>query len=252
MDFGIKGKRALVFGGSSGLGLAICDALAAEGVNLVIFARNSERLAAAKLQLTQRHAVTVETFAGNMTSAEEVQTLASHLRASGGLDILVLNSGRPPSPMRELLEEDEPARWEEAYRQQLDAVLIGILSIVPLLVDRGWGRVIGITSATVKQPMPKHAISSVFRAGVQAALKHLSNEVAARGVTVNTVAPAGILTEGLAKFHDLSKRAEAIPTQRLGTQEEFAATVAFLASRQAGFINGQAIQVDGGMTQSLV
>jgi 3-oxoacyl-[acyl-carrier protein] reductase len=251
MDLGIAGKRALVFGGSSGLGLAICDALAGEGVDLVIFARDLQRLQEAKSWLAGRHAVKIETFAGDMTSEHDVEGLSKRLAVSGGLDILILNTARPPSPMRDLLAENDRHRWDTAYRQQLDAVLICIQKIVPLMLEKSWGRVIGITSATVKQPMPQHALSTVFRAGFQAALKHLSNEVTGKGLTVNAVAPAGILTKGLAKDHDLKKRIERIPVGRLGQPEELAATVAFLASTQAGFINGQVVQVDGGMTQAL-
>lgn len=251
MNLGISGKRALICGGSSGLGFAIGQALAAEGVDLVLFARNPDKLEQAKARLVAQFAVKVECVSGDMCSRAELKKAAEWLRASGGLDILILNTARPPSPMREMLEENDDDRWREAYEQQLKAALNVLGEFTPLLVDKGWGRIIGITSATVKQPMPRHAISTIFRAGVQAALKHLANETGRHGVTVNAVAPATILTESLAKFHNLEERAAAIPLRRLGTTEEFAGTVAFIASRQAGFITGQTIQVDGGMTQSL-
>jgi 3-oxoacyl-[acyl-carrier protein] reductase len=252
MDFGISGKRALVIGGSSGLGLAVCEALAAEGVNLAIFARNASRLASATAHLTQRFGVKVETVAGDITEPLEVQRLAEHLKESGGLDILILNTARPPSPMRQFLDETDDLRWSQAYQQQLNGALVVLRFITPLLLEKSSSRLVAITSATVKQPMPLHAISTVFRAGVQAALKHLANETASRGLTVNAVAPASILTAGLATHHNLAERAQAIPVKRLGTPEELAATVVFLTSRQAGFITGQTVQVDGGMTVGLV
>ena len=251
MDLGISGKRALVFGGSSGLGFAVARALATEGVNLVLAARNSERLEQARQQLSGIPSVRVDCRSCDMTSRDAMKETVAFLRSTGGLDILVLNTARPPSPMREFLDENDDSRWQEAYDQQLKGALNILGEISPLLVEKGWGRIIGITSATVSQPMPRHAISTIFRAGVQAALKHLANEIGRHGVTVNAVAPATILTESLAKFHNLDERAAAIPLKRLGSMEEFAGTVAFIASMQAGFITGQAIQVDGGMTQSL-
>ena len=114
------------------------------------------------------------------------------------------------------------------------------------------GAIVGITSASVKQPMPRHAISTIFRAGIQAALKHLVDEVAPHGVTVNAVAPATVLTPTFAQFHNLEARVAAVPLGRAGKADELGATVAFLASQQAGFITGQVIQFDGGITRSLV
>ena len=154
--------------------------------------------------------------------------------------------------MRQFLDETDDLRWSQAYQQQLNGALVVLRFITPLLLEKSSSRLVAITSATVKQPMPSHAISTVFRAGVQAALKHLANETASRGLTVNAVAPASILTAGLATHHNLAERAQAIPVKRLGTPEELAATVVFLTSRQAGFITGQTVQVDGGMTTGLV
>ena len=123
--------------------------------------------------------------------------------------------------------------------------------LTPLVTSSGWGRIVAITSASVKQPMPRHAISTIFRAGVQAALKHVAMEVAARGVTVNAVAPATILTPTFSTYHDLEKRIEAVPMKRGGKPEELAATVAFLASVHAGFMTGEVLQLDGGATLAL-
>lgn len=252
MDLGIAGKRAVVTCASAGLGFAACEALAAEGVNLVMFARGREALDQATRSLVERFGIDVKLVAGDLTRREDIVALASLLRGNGGLDILVLNTPKPPSPMRDFLEETEDERWAEAYRNQLHGALNVLREIPPILVERGWGRVIAITSASVKQPMPRHAISSIFRAGVQTALKHLANEIAAHGVTVNSIAPATIVTPTFATYHNLKARIEALPVKRAGKPEELGATVAFLASEKAGFITGQTIQLDGGMTASLV
>ena len=178
--------------------------------------------------------------------------LAVWLARTGGVDILIVNTPRPPSPMRDFLDETEDDRWDDAYRKQLDGALSVLRSVTPLLLGKGWGRIVGITSASVKQPMPRHAISTIFRAGIQAALKHLVDEVAPHGVTVNAVAPATVLTPTFAQFHNLEARVAAVPLGRAGKADELGATVAFLASQQAGFITGQVIQLDGGITRSLV
>ena len=252
MELGIKGRRALVIGGSTGLGLACCEALAAEGADIAVFARNPANLAAAVGRLSSRFGVRVDGFAGDITSHQDVKTLRDAVQQSGGMDILVLNTPRPPSPMRDFLDETEDARWERAYVDQMQSALFVLRELTPLLLNKGWGRVIGITSASVKQPMPRHALSSIFRAGVQTALKHLVEELGPHGITVNSVAPATVLTPTFAQFHNLETRVAATPLKRAGTMEELGGTVAFLASTFAGYITGATIQFDGGMTRSLL
>lgn len=252
MELSIAGKRAVVIGGSTGLGLAVCERLAAEGVNLVVFARNPVRLAEARERLQQAHNVSVEVVAGDIANEVDVVRLARITVETGGAQILVLNTPRPPSPMRDFLDENDNDRWDQAHKQQLHGALLVLRKITPLLVGGGWGRVVAITSASVKQPMPRHAISTIYRAGVHAALKHLAMELAAKGVTVNAVAPATIMTPTFATFHNLEARVQAVPMKRAGRPEELAATVAFLASDLAGFITGETIQLDGGQTLALV
>ena len=252
MDLGIAGKRALIIGGTSGLGLASAEALAAEGVDLALSARNPDTLAEVTARLAGAHGIRAEGFAGDVTSQDDVRRLREEVEASGGIDILVLNTPRPPSPMRDFLAETEDGRWEMAYHNQLESALFVLRHLTPLLLDKGWGRIVAITSASVKQPMPRHAVSSIFRAGVHAALKHLVDEVGPHGVTVNAVAPATVITPTFANYHNLDARVAAIPLKRPGKGEELGATVAFLASDHAGFITGETIQFDGGMTRALL
>lgn len=248
---GLRSRKALVLGATSGLGLASARALAAEGTELILVARNKANLDRTASQLRMAYPAKVSTACIDVTVRQDVEQLAKTLR-NDGLDILILNTPRPPSPMREFLEETDDQRWDTAYTNQLDSALYLLRLLAPVIRDTSsQGRIIGITSASVKQPMARHAISTVFRAGVQAALKHLSLELAATGVTVNSIAPAGVSTPTFALYHDAAARAAAMPVKRLGTLEEFGATIAFFASCHSGFITGQFIQFDGGLTASM-
>ncbi|MBH9664525.1 SDR family oxidoreductase [Burkholderia multivorans] len=257
MDLGIKGKTALVTASSGGMGRNISHALAAEGANVVLFARSEDKLKAVADEIAQQHGVRAVVKAGDMRTANDVTALVEVVKAEfGGLDILVLNTPRPPNPIRETTEEVDMARWDDAYQNQLAGVLQVASQTIPLIAARGWGRVIAITSASVKTPMAHHSLSTVFRAGVTAYMKHLANELGSCGVTVNCVAPALIETPhraGSAAYS--SAQAEArkklTPLGRMGTQSELAGVVTFLASMQAGFITGATIPVEGGMVGSL-
>lgn len=252
MNLGIKNKTAIVTASSGGLGEYAARALAAEGVNLVMFARSADTLRAKAADIAQQHGVRVLPVAGDMRSAADVdRLLAETQREFGDPHILVLNTGRPPVPMREVLDETEDARWQVAYETQLRGAIRVVSKVAPLMVARGWGRIVGITSASVKQPMTRHGLSTVFRAGLTGYLRHLANEIAASGVTVNTVCPASVGTEAMEKSYDLKVRAQQVPMRRIGKPEELGATVAFFCSELAGFTTGAALQVDGGMVASL-
>lgn len=231
--------------------MAVCERLAAEGVHLLLFSRDSGRLAAAQERLRAKVSVAVDSCVGDIADEADVDRLAAQA-AAASVQILVLNTPRPPSPMRDFLDETEQARWDQGYQQQLHGALLVLRKVVPAIVATGWGRVVAITSASVKQPLPRHAVSSIFRAGVQAALKHLAMEVAAHGVTVNSVAPATVITPTFGNFHDLEQRVAAVPVRRGGRPEELAAAVAFFASEHAGYITGENIQFDGGQTRALI
>lgn len=256
MDLGIKGKLALVTASSGGMGRNIAHALAAEGANVVLFARSQDKLEATAAEIEQAHGVSVVAVAGSMTERADVQRLAARLQALGGVDIVVLVSGRPPNPLRDTLKEDEQARWDEAYRSQLWGVIETVNGVTAQMLGRGWGRIIAVTSASAKQPMAVHALSTVFRAGVTAYMKGLANEIGAQGITVNCVAPALIDTShrvGASAYTaaQAEYRKKLTPLGRMGTQEELCAVVAFLASRQAGFVTGSTIAVEGGMVGAL-
>lgn len=249
MDFGIRGRTAVVTGASRGLGLACARGLAAEGADLVLFSRGAQPLEEAAAALRSDFGSKVEPVAGDMADAGDVAQL---VEKAGTPDILVLNCGRPPLNLREVLEENDAERWEHAHRTQLQGGVNVLAALAPLMVARGKGRIVAITSATVKQPMPHHGLSTIYRAGLAAYLKHLANEVAASGVTVNSVCPASIGTTGFLGSFDARERAKTVPMQRLGTPDELASAVVYLASEQAGFITGVNLQVDGGMTASLI
>jgi 3-oxoacyl-[acyl-carrier protein] reductase len=258
MNLGIAGKTALVTASSTGMGKNIAYALAAEGVNVVLFARSADKLKAIAAEIGARHAVQALGVPGDMTHAADVERLAQTLDTlCGGPDILVLNTGRAPNPLRATLEELDPARWQQACQTQLWGLIQVAQSVVPLMLRRDWGRIIAITSASVKEPMAHHALSTVFRAGVTAYMKHLANEVGGRGITVNCVAPALIDSShrtGSAAYNpaQIEARKKLTPLGRMGTQEEVTGVVTFLASMQAGFITGSSIQVEGGMLGAMM
>ena len=197
-------------------------------------------------------------MAGDMLNPSDVTQLAQCLDTSfKGPDILILNSPRPPNPLRSTLDETDEARWHEAYQNQLWSSIQLSNHVLPMMLKKGWGRIIAVTSASVKQPMPHHSLSTVFRAGMTAYIKHLANEVGEHGITANCVAPALIDNShrtGLAAYSEaqMKARQKMTPLGRIGTQEELSGTVSFLASMQAGFITGTTLMVDGGMSGSLL
>src|SRR5262249_37944120 len=155
------------------------------------FARSAEKLQALAQEIEAQYGVTAVAVAGDMLVRSDVERLAATLqRQFGGPDIVILNTARPPNPIRATLEETDQERWTEAYPNQLWGTIQVVTHVMPLMLGRNWGRVIAITSASVKQPMPHHSLSTVFRAGVTAYMKHLANEVGTSGITVNCVAPA--------------------------------------------------------------
>jgi 3-oxoacyl-[acyl-carrier protein] reductase len=256
MDLGIAGRRALVCAGSKGLGRGCAEALAQAGVDIVLNARGAEALAATAAALRAR-GVQVTPVAADITSdAGRAEVLA----AAGAVDILVTNAGGPP-----------PGLWSdwgrEDFLRAIDANMltpIALMSaLLPGMIDRGWGRVVNITSQSVKAPIPQLGLSNSARAGLTGYVAGTARQVAPFGVTINNLLPgihatdrAVALDAGVAKAEGITpdeaarRRALTIPARRYGTAAEFGAACAFLCSVHAGFIVGQNILLDGGATNA--
>ena len=258
MDLQIRGKTALVTGASSGLGLAVAKALAAEGVRVAICSRDQARIEAAAAAVGNGTVPLVCDMADPVARAALVDEASARL---GSLDILVVNSGGPPpGPF------DAPD--DESFAAVLDEHLGGVVALagaaIPAMRERGWGRILTITSCMAKQPAAGMILSNVARAAVTAFCKTCANEVAMHGITINNLMPGYTMTDRIASLsNQMAERSgtsasevvaawEAqIPAGRLGTPEEFAAVAAFLCSTQAAYITGTSISVDGGWNKSL-
>ncbi|MDO8982119.1 SDR family oxidoreductase [Cypionkella sp.] len=252
MDLGIKGKRALVCAASKGLGRGCAMALAEAGVNLVINARGAEALEATAAEL-RAFGVNVVAVAADITSEDG---RAAVLSAAGGVDILVTNAGGPPPGVW--------SDWERAdFIKALDANMLTPIALMkallPGMISKGWGRVVNITSQSVKSPIPQLGLSNAARAGLTGYVGGTSRQVAQYGVTINNLLPgihatdravsldAGVVkAKGITMEQAQAERSAEIPARRYGTAEEFGATCAFMCSQYAGYMVGQNILLDGG------
>lgn len=253
MDLNIGGRVALVTGASSGLGEAVALALANEGVKLAIAARRKERLDAVAAQAKTRGARDARAFEVDLSDESSIDALLAEVRAAyGAVDILVANGGGPrPGTFSQMKADD----WDAAYRTQLRSMLQLVDGVLPAMRERKWGRIVALTSSSVKQPIATLALSNVFRTALVSALKTLSLEAGADSVTVNAIATGRIDTARLRSLYgnEEAMRASAtdIPVGRIGEPSEYAPMVAFLCSDPARYITGQTIAVDGGLVKSL-
>ncbi|MDT0682704.1 SDR family oxidoreductase [Roseicyclus sp. F158] len=259
MDLGIKGKTALVTASSKGLGRGCAEALAAAGVNLVLNARGAEALEATAEAIRSEHGVTVTAIAADIS---EEAGRAKVLAAAGDVDILVTNAGGPP-----------PGLWSDWSREDfiaaLDANMLAPIALMqaclPGMMERGWGRVVNITSQSVKAPIPVLGLSNSARAGLTGFVAGTARQVAEKGVTINNLLPGihdtdratGLDTgvsksEGISMAEARARREAGIPAKRYGTPAEFGSACAFLCSAHAGFIVGQNILLDGGATNATI
>ncbi|MGR3635199.1 MAG: SDR family oxidoreductase [Shimia sp.] len=253
MDMGLKGKRALVCASSKGLGLGCARALAAEGVDLIMNARGAEALEASANAIRDEFGVHVVTVAQDVSTPEGQAAL---IEAAQGVDILVNNAGGPPPGMWTDWDRDD-------FLAALDANMLTpitlIKALVPTMMDRGWGRVVNITSQSVKAPIAVLGLSNSARAGLTGYVAGTSRQVAGSGVTINNLLPGIHATDravsldtavssqqGISMDEAKANRCASIPAGRYGTAEEFGATCAFLCSQHAGFIVGQNVLLDGG------
>jgi len=250
VDLGIAGRRAAVAAASSGLGLASARALAAAGVRVAICGRDRGRLDEAVASITGAGGDVVGLVADVSTASGATGFVTDAAEALDGLDILVPNAGGPPPGTFATTDLD-------AYRPALELNLLSTVAMckaaVPAMQAQGWGRVVAITSISARQPIDVLILSNTARAGVTAFLKTLALEVAADGVTVNTVQPGTHATGRMTALHggDMEAVAAASPTGTVGRPEDFGAVVAFLCSDQARFITGASVPVDGGAHKGL-
>jgi 3-oxoacyl-[acyl-carrier protein] reductase len=253
MNLHIAKKIALVTGASQGIGFAVAKLLAAEGVRVLLNARNETRLnqAVEAVRLAGGEAFGL---AGDVSNPKQIETLFDKARlVLGSPEIVVVNAGGPPSGKAATLSDEA---WAKGYELTLMASVRLARAALPAMQANSWGRIINITSLSVKQPIANLPLSNAFRAAVTGFAKTLSKEVAAQGITVNNVAPGYTDTERLNELFDTEEAkqnfAQTIPAKRLGQVDEIAAAVAFLASQQAAYITGQTLLVDGGFVGSLL
>ncbi len=242
MDLGIDGRTAVVAAASKGLGFAAATALAAEGVRVAMCSRNEAEIVAAAERVGSG-AVPIVADVGTVAGA--LGFVADAQRALGTVDILVANGGGPPAGnFAAVTDSDAYAR---AFESNALSTIAMCQTLIPEMQERGWGRVVAITSIAVRQPIPSLILSNTARAGLTGFLKTVAREVAGDGVTVNSVQPGLHATERVTGLYgDTSSLGAAIPAGRVGDPMDFGAVVAFLCSAAAGFVTGAAIPVDGG------
>ncbi len=247
MDLGIAGKRAAVAAASKGLGFAAAHALAAEGVRVAICGRDAATVEAAAGRIGAG-AVPLVADVGTVAGATGFVEAARN--ALGGIDILVPNAGGPPAG--DFAAIDDVEAYAEAFALNALSTIAMCKAAVPAMQAQGWGRVVAITSISVRQPIPTLILSNTARAGVTGFLKTLAGEVAPDGVTVNSLQPGLHATERLGALHgDGGDLGAAIPVRHIGRPEDFGAMVAMLCSDAANYVTGAAIPVDGGVAGGL-
>lgn len=263
MDLGLNNKIAIVAAGSRGIGFACARELAREGARVFLCSREPEHASGAAQKIHEETGADVAGIAADVTNENQVRAFVNlAIERAGKIDICVTNAGGPPA---KTFAETELDTFRQAFElNALSAIRFAKL-VVPGMVERKWGRIINITSVSVKQPIDGLLLSNTVRAGLTGFAKTLSNEVAAQGVTVNNVAPGYTLTErqdelaevrgkaaGKTKQEVIDSWALQAPIQRMADPEEIAAAVAFLASERASYITGVTLAVDGGWVRSLL
>jgi 3-oxoacyl-[acyl-carrier protein] reductase len=263
MDLGLKSRVAIVAAASTGLGFAVARELSREGADVAICARTEKDLRAAAEEIKRVSGREIFHKAVNVTDAQAVGQFVEDVETRfGRVDICVTNSGGPPS---KLFEETRNEEWKAAIDQLLMSTVFFARETLPRMKKNKWGRLITITSYAVKQPVDGLLLSNSVRAAVTGLARTLANEYGAHSITVNNVCPGYTRTDRLGDLATaISARTGAtleqvfagwekqIPAGRIGTPEEFAAVVTFLASERAGYVNGTSIAVDGGIVRGLL
>ena len=263
MDLGLNGKVAFIAAASRGLGRAVAEELAAEGASLVLCARNEGALSHTSKQISEASGIPVCHVVADVSNPEDVaRAIKAGTERFGRIDILVTNAGGPPAGQFESLSRE---MWENATRLTLNSVLELTRAVLPGMKERGWGRILNITSIAAKQPVDNLMLSNSLRAAVTGFARTLANEVATYGITVNNILPGYTRTErvvelarasaerdGISTAEASAKWEAEIPMKRLGEPREFAALAAFLVSERASYITGTSVPVDGGWIRSLI
>jgi 3-oxoacyl-[acyl-carrier protein] reductase len=263
MDLGLNERVAIVAASSRGLGKACARELAREGANVVICARGPSQLKATADEISKETGAKVLPIRTDLRDDAQVRHLAGEaLRRFGRIDILVSNNGGPPAAYFDDLDDDA---WLAAHQLTLMSAVRLIRAVLPSMRASHWGRIINITSVSVKEPIDNLLLSNVYRPGVIGLAKTLSAQVAVDGITVNNVAPGYTRTDRVLELAEaraaeqgrtveaiLADTASSFPMQRMGEPDELAALVAFLASERAGYITGTTIPVDGGYVKGLL
>ena len=248
MELGLRGRTAIVCGASSGLGRASAEALAEEGANVVMFARRRDQL---ELDANRIGALAVR---GDVTNGADLERLVERtLEAFGGIDIVVWNSGGPPAGKASEITDEQ---LESAFELLLQPAVRLVRLALPHIRKSDAGRIVFITSATVREPTPHLALSNALRPGLTGWAKTLSREVGPQGITVNCVAPGRIDTPRMTELYGADgpppEELAQIPLGRMGSPREFGDVVCFLASDRAAYITGTTVLVDGGSSRGLV
>jgi 3-oxoacyl-[acyl-carrier protein] reductase len=254
MDLGIKNKTAFVAASSQGLGKSVAIELAKEGASIIICGRNKTNLENTRQEIEKETHTHVLALCGDLSRAtERDEIIHNALKAHSTIDILVTNTGGPPSGKFEKFRQED---WDYAYQNLLLSVVGLVNGFLPGMKKQKWGRIISITSMAVKQPVNNLVFSNSVRASVVGLMKTLSNELAMDNITVNNVMPGYTETERLTELikndPTFSSAKSEIPMGRFGRPEEFAAAVCFLASERASYITGQSLAVDGGWIRGVL
>ena len=259
MNLGLEGKVALVCGASRGIGRAIAEELAAEGASLAVCSRDADRLGETAAAIGPD---VLAIQADLAVPGEPTRVVEAAVERFGRVDVLVANTGGPPAGTHDTLSLED---WDRATALLLRSTVELSTAVLPGMKEHGWGRILAVTSVAVKQPVDNLILSNSVRAAVTGFVATLAREVAADGITVNTVLPGYTATERVIELNqanaaregvdpaEIQARLEAsIPMGRLAEPEEFAALAVFLASERAGYITGSSIAVDGGWLRGLL
>ena len=252
-------RQALIYGGSSGIGLGIARCLASQGYNLLIVSRNERKLLEAKKEILESKNVEIEVFQANTSIETDLNKSITWAESKGQIDILVNNTGGPPAKNYQEITNEE---WRNVFESLFLSAVTPSRRLGEQMAQRGWGRIITVGSTVAKEPTEKMISSAAIRAALTNYMKSLSRDLAKYGVTVNTIAIGGINTERVndltiqiaekegVSVEDIRKKNTAlIPAKRLGLPSEAGAYVAFLCSDDAGYITGTNISIDGGLTR---